>query len=100
MTRLALSQPREKLCGRRQKIFQLLKRILYETQTFENVCTSFQQWTEEDCPGTVNTGITFHYVNILFRDFQMEDSGLLLCCKWRGMAKESENGKNAEKNCV
>lgn len=75
------------------------KKFLYETQTFEDVCTLFQQWKEKDCPGTVNRGITFHYVNILFRDFQMEDSSLL-CCKCRGMAKESETGKNAEKNCV
>jgi hypothetical protein len=99
MTILALSQLREKLCGKRQNMFQLLKNNFYEAQTFEDVCTSFQQWKEEDCLGPVNTGITFHYVNILFRDFQMEDSSLL-CCKCWGMAKQSENGKNAEKNCV
>jgi hypothetical protein len=51
-----------------KKMFQLLKKF-YEAQTFEDVCTSFQQWKEEDCPMHSKHGHNFSLCKYFVQSF-------------------------------
>jgi hypothetical protein len=53
-----------KNCVVQDKKCSNFKHISYEALTFQEVCVLFQQWKKGDSPATVNTDITFHYVNL------------------------------------